>query len=104
MFGWVDFGEDGNIRVENKRENKWEGFWLGRGGGREEKNGGARLFSLRGHQNSISLKLGDNRSENGKQNFGLKCPPYQCLCCFAFFFFYRHFILLNFTDSYVLFS
>ena len=45
MFGWVDFGEEGNKRMENKRENKWEGFWLG--GGREEKNGEARLFSLR---------------------------------------------------------
>ena len=25
MFGWVDFGEDGNRIVENKKENKWEG-------------------------------------------------------------------------------
>lgn len=35
MFGWVDFGEDGNRIVENKKENKWEGFLVGRG--RERK-------------------------------------------------------------------
>ena len=50
--------------MENKRENKWEGFWLG--GGREEKNSETQLFSLWGYQNLIFLKLGDNRSENGK--------------------------------------
>ena len=28
MFGWVDFREDGKKRVENMRENEWEGVWL----------------------------------------------------------------------------
>ena len=27
MFGWVDFREDGKKRVENMRENEWEGVW-----------------------------------------------------------------------------
>ena len=36
MFGWVDLREDGKKRVENRRENGWEGcsvlvfffFWI----------------------------------------------------------------------------
>ena len=40
MFGWVDFREDGKKkRVENMRENGWEGCLDERGRG--EKSGGA---------------------------------------------------------------
>ena len=28
MFSWVDFREDGKKRLENRRENEWEGVWL----------------------------------------------------------------------------
>ena len=36
MFGWVDLREDGKKRVENKRENEWEGYLDERGRGREK--------------------------------------------------------------------
>ena len=61
MFGWVDFKEDGKEKkkVENRRENEWKGYLVEGGGGRK-KSGGAQLFSLRTHQNSISLKRREN--------------------------------------------
>ena len=45
MFGWVDFREDGKKRVENMRENGWEGCLDERGRGRE-KWWGLAIFSL----------------------------------------------------------
>ena len=59
MFGWVDFKEDGNEKKKWKIEEKMsgKGIWL-RGGGK--KSGGAQLFSLWAHQNSISLKWREN--------------------------------------------
>ena len=60
MFGWVDFKEDGkekkNWKIEEKMSGK--GIWLRGGGGK--KSGGAQLFSLWAHQNSISLKWREN--------------------------------------------
>ena len=60
MFGWVDFKEDGKEKKKWKIEEKMsgKGIWL-RGEGRK-KSGGAQLFSLRAHQNSISLKWREN--------------------------------------------
>ena len=73
MFGWVDLRED-------EKKNEWKigkkmcerVVWLGERGG--EKNSRAWMFSLQAHQNSISPKWRENRSENVVQNFGLKCP------------------------------
>ena len=48
------------------------GVWLGGGGG--EKIGGARLFSLWAHQNSITPKWGENTRENMSLIFGQNCP------------------------------
>ena len=61
MFGWVDFREDGKKRVENKRENGWEGCLDERERGRE-KWWGPAIFSL-GPHNSISPKWGENGGE-----------------------------------------
>ena len=39
MFSWDDFREDGKIRDENRRENGWEMYLVGRGEG--QKTSGA---------------------------------------------------------------
>ena len=36
MFSWVDFREDGKKRVENRRENEWEGCLVEKRRGREK--------------------------------------------------------------------
>ena len=56
MFGWVDFREDGKKRVENRRENRWEGYLDERGRGRE-KWWGPAIFSLGPPQFNLS-KIG----------------------------------------------
>ena len=56
MFGWVDFREDGKKRVENRRENWWEGCLDERERGRE-KWWGPAIFSLGPPQFNLS-KIG----------------------------------------------
>ena len=53
MFGWVDLREDGKKRVENRRENGWEGCLDERGRGRE-KWWGPAIFSLGPPQFNLS--------------------------------------------------
>ena len=112
MFGCVDFREDGKKRVENRRENGWEGCLDERGKGRE--SGGAQPFSLWAHHNSISPKWGEKEEECAGQN----CPSpshgqlfvffYFCLSVVFFFFFWdkilhsrRWFFLFVFICSFV---
>lgn len=52
MFGRDDFKEGKKKESRNRRENGCEWCLVERGSGREI--GGARLFSLQTHQNSIS--------------------------------------------------
>ena len=56
MFGWVDFRKDGKKRVENRRENGWEGCFDEGGRGRE-KWWGPTIFSLGPPQFNLS-KMG----------------------------------------------
>ena len=53
MFGWVDLREDGKKRVENRRENGWEGCFDEGGRGRE-KWWGPTIFSLGPPQFNLS--------------------------------------------------
>ena len=96
MFGWVDFREDGKKkRVENMRENGWEGCLDERGRGRE-KWWGLAIFSLGPPQFNLS-KMGRKWGRKGGRVCWTKLPfflPWPTFCLFLllsfpnFFFFF----------------
>ena len=105
MFGWVNFREDGKKRVENRRENWWEGCLDERERGRE-KWWGPAIFSLGPPQFNLS-KIGRKwgRMCWTKLPFSLPWPTF-CLflllsfrCFFVFFFFFFFFCLDKISSS-----
>ena len=72
-------------RVENMRENGWEGCLDERGRG--DKSGGAQPFSLWVHHNSISPKWGENGGEKEEEYAGQNCPSSSHGQLFVFFYF-----------------
>ena len=95
MFGWVDFREDGKKRVENRRENGWEGC-LDERGRRREKWWGPAIFSLGPPQFNLS-KMGRKWGRKGRRVCWTKLPfslPWPIFCLF---------LLLSFRSFFVLF-
>ena len=81
----MDFREDGKKRVENRRENEWEGCLVERGRGRE-KWWGPQVFSSPPSKYNLSKlerKLGTI--------FGQNCPTSFNVSSLLFFFFFLTF-------------
>ena len=87
MFGWVDFREDGRKKKKWKVGEKisGKGVWLRKGGG--EKSGGAHLFFLWAHQNSISPKWRENVREKEEECDAQNFPSPSNSQLFVFFYF-----------------